>query len=197
MNSFKLERLVAGRIEANVAVGLSLLHDRSFLATVAKAGRMLAKALHSGNKVLFFGNGGSAADAQHLAAELTGRFMKERPFLAGLALTANSSSITALGNDYGYDTIFARQIEGLARRGDVVVGISTSGNSPNVLKGVAAARIRKVITVGMTGAKGGKLASAVDYCIRIPSDSTPRIQEGHILVGHVLCEIVEQEIFGR
>jgi D-sedoheptulose 7-phosphate isomerase len=196
MNSSKLERLISGRIEANVAVGRALLQDRTFLATVAKAGRMLAKALQSGNKVLFFGNGGSAADAQHLAAELTGRFMKERPALAGLALTTNSSSITALGNDYGYETIFARQIEGLARRGDVAVGISTSGNSPNVLKAIAAARSRRVITVGMTGAKGGKLASAVDYCIRIPSDSTPRIQEGHILVGHVLCEIIEQELFG-
>lgn len=196
MNSSKLERLIASRVEAHVAVGLALLHDRAFFATVGKAGRMLAKALRSGNKVLFFGNGGSAADAQHLAAELTGRFMKERPSLAGLALTTNSSSITALGNDYGYESIFARQIEGLARRGDVAVGISTSGNSPNVLKALAAARSRKVITVGMTGAKGGKLASAVDYCIRIPSDSTPRIQEGHILAGHVLCEIVEQELFG-
>jgi D-sedoheptulose 7-phosphate isomerase len=196
MNSSKLERLIAGRIEANVAVGSALLHDRTFLATVEKTGRIMAKALQSGNKVLFFGNGGSAADAQHLAAELTGRFMKERPALAGLALTTNSSSVTALGNDYGFETIFARQIEGLARRGDVAVGISTSGNSPNVLQAIAAAHSRKLITVGMTGAKGGKLASAVDYCIRIPSDSTPRIQEAHILVGHVLCEIIEHELFG-
>jgi D-sedoheptulose 7-phosphate isomerase len=196
MKSSKLERLAADRIEANVAVGRALLHDRSFLATVAKTGRILARALQSGNKVLFFGNGGSAADAQHLAAELTGRFLKERPALAGLALTTNSSSITALGNDYGFETIFARQIEGLARRGDVAVGISTSGNSPNVLKAIAVARSMKVITVGMTGAKGGKLATAVDYCIRIPSESTPRIQEAHILAGHVLCEIIEQELFG-
>jgi D-sedoheptulose 7-phosphate isomerase len=196
MNSSKLERLIAGRIEANVAVGSALLHDRTFLAAVAKTGRIMAQALQSGNKVLFFGNGGSAADAQHLAAELTGRFMKERPALAALALTTNSSSVTALGNDYGFETIFARQIEGLARRGDVAVGISTSGNSPNVLQAIAAAHSRKLITVGMTGAKGGKLASAVDYCIRIPSDSTPRIQEAHILVGHVLCEIIEQELFG-
>lgn len=187
--------LAAARISEHVAVGRTLLNDQEFLALLVKVAGVMAKALRSGNKVLFFGNGGSAADAQHLAAELTGRFLKERPSLAGLALTTNSSSITALGNDYGYKTIFARQIEGLARRGDVAVGISTSGNSPNVLKAIAAARRRKVITVGMAGAKGGKLAAAVDYCIRIPSDSTPRIQEAHILAGHVLCEIIEQELF--
>ena len=195
MSPSRLERLIVNRIEENVEVGRALLRDHTFLATVAKVGRILAKALRSGNKVLFFGNGGSAADAQHLAAELTGRFLKERPSLAGLALTTNSSAITALGNDYGYETIFARQIEGLARRGDVAVGISTSGNSANVLKAIAVAGKKRVITVGMTGAQGGKLASAVDYCIRIPSDSTPRIQEGHILAGHVLCEILEQELF--
>ena len=196
MKSFKTQQLVAARIAEQIAVSQILLKDQRFLASVVTIARLMAKALKSGRKVLFFGNGGSAADAQHLAAELGGRFMKERPALAGLALTTNSSSITAIGNDYAFDTVFARQIEGLARRGDVAVGISTSGNSPNVLKAIAVARGKKLITVGMTGAKGGKLASAADHCIRIPSDSTPRIQEAHILAGHVLCEIIEHELFG-
>ena len=196
MKSARPQDVAAASISEHNAVSRALLDDPLFLAGLAKIARVVGKCLRSGNKVLFFGNGGSAADAQHLAAELTGRFLKERPALAGLALTTNSSTITALGNDYGYETIFSRQIEGLAKRGDVAVGISTSGNSANVLRAIAVARSKKVITIGMTGGRGGKLASVADYCIRIPSESTPRIQEGHILVGHVICEMVEHGIFG-
>lgn len=146
--------------------------------------------------MFFCGNGGSAADAQHLAAELTGRFLKERSSLAGIALTTNTSAITAIANDYSYEEVFSRQLEGCGRAGDVLVGISTSGNSGNVVRALEAARSRKLVTVGLTGKRGGKVADAAEYCIRIPSDETPRIQEAHILSGHILADIIETELFG-
>ena len=142
-------------------------------------------------------NGGSAADAQHLAAELVGRFGRERPALPALALTANTSALTAIGNDYGYEMIFARQLEALVASGDVAFGISTSGNSRNVVCGMVVARRKGLIGVAMTGRTGGALIRAVEYCIQIPSDDTPRIQEAHIMTGHILCEIVEHELFGE
>ena len=153
-------------------------------------------ALRTGGKVLFLGNGGSAADAQHLAAELVGRFAKERAALPALALSVNTSILTAIGNDYGYDRVFERQLEALARPGDVVVGISTSGNSPNVLKAIERAKAMGCRTIGMTGRKGGKLAGMVDICFRAPSDDTPRIQEVHITAGHIMCALVEEALFG-
>ncbi|MGA9132121.1 MAG: SIS domain-containing protein [Candidatus Sulfotelmatobacter sp.] len=172
----------------------ALLEDEKYLTSVAAAAEAIALALKGGNKVLFFGNGGSAADAQHLAAELTGRFLVERPGLPGIALSCNTSSLTAIGNDYGFDRVFARQLAGLGIAGDVAFGISTSGNSPNVLRAMEAAGEKRLIRVGLTG-RGGKLASLVDYCIRIPADATPRIQEAHILTGHILVGIVERKLF--
>lgn len=150
-------------------------------------------ALNHGNKVFFMGNGGSAADSQHLAAELVGRFQKERTGLPGLAFTTDTSILTAVGNDYGFDAVFARQVEAWVRTGDVVVGISTSGNSPNVVKAIEAAQSLGALTVGMTGSKGGRLAELCDVCVKIPSDVTARIQEGHILVGHIVCQLIEQD----
>jgi D-sedoheptulose 7-phosphate isomerase len=173
-----------------------LLQDETYLALVAKVGLLMSGSLSRGGRIFFCGNGGSAADAQHLAAELTGRFLKERPGMAGLALTANTSTLTAIANDYSYEEVFSRQLEGLARAGDVLLGISTSGNSGNVVGAMEVARRMMVSPVALTGRSGGRLASAAEYCIRIPSDEIPRIQEAHILTGHILVEIVEAELFG-
>ena len=142
-----------------------------------------------------FGNGGSAADAQHIAAELVGRFAFDRPALPALALSVNSSCVTAIGNDYGFDRVFSRQLEALARPGDIAIAISTSGNSTNVLHAISTARKIGLKTIGLTGRSGGNLRNAVDYCICVPSNETPRIQECHILVGHIISELVEREIF--
>lgn len=190
-----VERLVADRIRESVAIKQALLEREDFLALIAEVARAMSDSLRKGGTIFFFGNGGSAADAQHLAAELAGRYLRERPGLPGLALTTNTSSLTAIGNDYGYDLVFARQLEAMGALGDVAVGISTSGNSSNVVRGLEVAREKGIITVAMTGADGGKLKSVADYCLRIESNQTARIQEAHILVGHILCEIVEEELF--
>lgn len=190
-----VERLVADRIRESVAIKQALLEREDFLALIAEVARAMSDSLRKGGTIFFFGNGGSAADAQHLAAELAGRYLRERPGLPGLALTTNTSSLTAIGNDYGYDLVFARQLEAMGAPGDVAVGISTSGNSSNVVRGLEVAREKGIITVAMTGADGGKLRSVADYCLRIESNQTARIQEAHILVGHILCEIVEEELF--
>jgi D-sedoheptulose 7-phosphate isomerase len=155
----------------------------------------LVAAYRAGHKAIFFGNGGSAADAQHLAAEFVGRYLRERKPLPALALGANSSAVTAIGNDYGYDQVFARQLEALAVEGDVAVAISTSGNSPNVIEGALCAHRLGLFTIALTGASGGRLRNLVDALIAVPSEETPRIQECHILLGHILSEIVEQELF--
>jgi D-sedoheptulose 7-phosphate isomerase len=188
-----LEQIAVTRIQENIALARALLEDQIYLAAVWDTGRAMSRALAAGRKVLFFGNGGSAADAQHLAAELAGRFLAERRSLPGIALTTNTSALTAIGNDYSFAEVFARQLEGLSVAGDIAFGISTSGNSQNVLRAMEVAAKRQLITIGLTG-RGGKLAAAVEHCIAIPSDQTPRIQEAHILTGHILCEIIEQRL---
>jgi D-sedoheptulose 7-phosphate isomerase len=162
---------------------------------IARAAERVCDALGGGRRLLAFGNGGSAADAQHLAAELTGRYERERPGLPALALTANTSDLTAIGNDYGFDELFARLVRAQGRAGDVAVAISTSGNSRNVLGGVEAARAAGLATIGLCGRGGGKLAAAVDVAIVVPSDITARIQEAHIAVIHLLCELVDRTLF--
>jgi D-sedoheptulose 7-phosphate isomerase len=164
---------------------------------IVDAAQLIAECLKDGGKVLLFGNGGSAADAQHLAAEFVGRFVLERSPLPGIALTTDSSILTAVGNDYGFDQVFVRQVLALGRPKDVAIGISTSGNSPNVVKAVHAAAGRGLRTIGLAGRDGGALAKAVELAITVPSTNTARIQECHIAVGHVLCELVEDELFGR
>ena len=159
-----------------------------------RAAQLVTEALTAGKKVLFFGNGGSAADAQHLAAELTVRFVVKRPALAGLALTPDSCVLTACGNDFGFEFLFSRQIEALGRPGDVAVALSTSGNSPNVLEGIRQARRSSLSTVAFTGRTGGKLAAEADVLVAIPSDNTARIQELHAVLGHVLCEEIESRL---
>jgi D-sedoheptulose 7-phosphate isomerase len=182
-------------IEASIATKQDMLHSSDLVSIVAKVSEVLIKALRQGNKALLFGNGGSAADAQHIAAEFVGRFGFDRPALPALALSVNTSCVTAIGNDYGFDQVFSRQIEAIARPGDVAIGITTSGNSPNVLRAVTAAREIGLHTVGLTGRSGGKLKECVDHCICVPSDETPRIQECHILVGHIVSGLVEDELF--
>jgi D-sedoheptulose 7-phosphate isomerase len=162
---------------------------------IASVAARLIECFRSGGQVLLFGNGGSAADAQHIASEWVGRYVIDRPALPAIALTANSSELTAIGNDYGYDHVFARGIEAHGRPGDIAIGISTSGDSANVLAGVDTARRRGMLSVGLLGSGGGKLASAVDYPIIVPSDDTPRIQESHITIGHILCELIEAALF--
>jgi D-sedoheptulose 7-phosphate isomerase len=190
-----LKRGIADRIAESIAVKQALLESDSFLSLVGEVAHIIAKSLHDKGKVFFFGNGGSAADAQHLAAELVGRYMRERRALPALALTANASCVTAIANDYGYDLVFARQLEAIGARGDIAIGISTSGNSRNVVRAVEAAKEKGMITVAMTGSDGGQLKPLVDYCLCVASDRTARIQESHILIGHILCEIVEEELF--
>ncbi len=162
---------------------------------IALVADRLVECFRSGGKVLLFGNGGSASDAQHIAAEWVGRYVDDRPALPAIALPANSSETTAIGNDYGFDHLYVRGIEAHGRPGDVAIALSTSGNSPNVLAAVQAAREGGILTVGLLGKGGGKLASVVDHPITVPSDDTPRIQESHITIGHVLCELVEDALF--
>jgi D-sedoheptulose 7-phosphate isomerase len=182
-------------IQASIAVKQRLLGSAEVVATVAMVSEVLVAALDQGNKVLLFGNGGSAGDAQHIAAEFVGRFAFDRPALPALALSVNTSCVTAIGNDYGFDLVFARQIQALGRPGDVAIGISTSGNSPNVLQGVSAAQKMGIHTVALTSQEGGELKSLVDYCICVPSNETPRIQECHILIGHIIAELAEETLF--
>ena len=187
------DNLISERVKEHISIVAKLLADESYISVVTAVARELTKAIAAGNKLLFFGNGGSAADAQHLTAELTGRFIKERRALAAIALTTNTSSLTAIGNDYSYDLVFARQLEALGNSGDVAIGISTSGNSRNVVLAMEAATKKQLVTVGMIGAGSGRLKPMIDHCIQIPSDVTARIQEAHILTGHILCELVENE----
>ena len=194
-NNIDFEVEVRRSVQASIAVLELLLLQTEVLALIAKTSSLLVDAFRRGNKVLLFGNGGSAADAQHIAAEFVGRFAFDRPALPALALNVNSSSVTAIANDRGFDRVFSRQIEALARAGDVAVGISTSGQSSNVIQALATAKQMRLHTIGLTGFSGEGLKDAADYCICVPSTETPRIQECHILIGHIIAELVEQTIF--
>jgi len=170
----------------------TVLHD-----LILRAVDVSVQALKRGNKLLFAGNGGSAADAQHWAGELVSRFYYDRPGLPGIALTTDTSIMTAIGNDYGYDYVFARQVEALGQQGDVLFAISTSGNSKNIVRAIEAARGKHMTVVGFTGQGGGQMANLCDICFRVPSGETPRIQEGHEALGHMLCALIEAEMFPR
>lgn len=184
-------------IRDSIAVKQTILADADFHTKTAQAAQAMTAAFRAGGKVLFCGNGGSAADAQHIAAELSGRFYRDRPPLYAEALHVNSSFVTAVANDYGYEDVFARMVEAAGRPGDILVAFSTSGNSPNILKAVQMGREKGMTIIGFTGASGGKMADFCDILLNVPSTDTPRIQESHILIGHILCQIVEQQIFGQ
>ncbi|MCW3089825.1 MAG: phosphoheptose isomerase [Ferruginibacter sp.] len=182
-------------ITASVVVKQGILADPQILQTVQDCINLITAAFKSGNKVLFCGNGGSAADAQHLAAEFSGRFYIDREALPAEALHCNSSYLTAVANDYSFDAIYSRLISGIGKEGDVLVGLSTSGNSKNIVRAFEVAKQKGMITIGFTGATGGQLKAHSDYLINVPSTDTPRIQESHILLGHIICQLVEENIF--
>jgi len=167
---------------------------RDMLVGIESMVNLIIDAYEAGGKVILFGNGGSAADAQHIAGELVGQFMIKRQALPAIALTTNTSIITAVANDYGYDDVFSRQVEALVHEGDVVVGISTSGSSPNIIRAMKTAKVKGATTIALTGGMGGKLAREADLALAVPSESTPRIQEAHITIGHIVCELVEKEL---
>jgi D-sedoheptulose 7-phosphate isomerase len=192
MNKDLITQAIKGSIEAKRRI----LEDREILSTIEKISEEIVTALKDGKKVLLCGNGGSAADAQHLAAEFTGRFYFDREPLFAEALHVNSSYLTAVANDYSYDEVYARLVRAKGREGDVLIGISTSGDSINIIKAIETANNAKMITVGLTGESGGKMKAICKYLIKVPSTDTPRIQEAHILIGHIICEFVEKEIFG-
>ncbi len=188
--------LIKKNIEGSISVKQSLLNDEKMLSLIAEIADVISQAFQSGKRVYFCGNGGSAADAQHLAAEFSGPFYnRSRRALPSEALHCNTSYLTAAANDYDYSMVYARLVEGIMQEGDVLVGITTSGNSPNIVKAFEAARSKSVITVGMTGEGGGKLKELSDHLLNMPSSNTPRIQESHIMVGHIICELVEAKLF--
>ena len=182
-------------ITSSIAVKQSILNDEKLLDTLQQVSLEMVKTLKLGGRIYFCGNGGSAADAQHLAAEFSGRFYIDRQALPAEALHCNTSYLTAVANDYSYDVVYARLVQGIANEGDFVVGLSTSGNSANIVKAFEVARDKKVITVGFTGKEGGKMRSLSDYLLNVPSTDTPRIQESHIMLGHIICQLVEESYF--
>jgi D-sedoheptulose 7-phosphate isomerase len=186
---------IKAELEESVWVKQRVIDEQVFV--LEEILQILLQALRAGNKVILFGNGGSAADSQHIAAELISKFRRDRSALPAIALTTDTSILTSIANDFGFDYVFSRQIEGLGEKGDVALGISTSGNSPNVINALRLAKEMGMTTIGFTGSDGGILRNHVDICFCVPSQSTPRIQEVHIAVAHTLCELIEQEFFGR
>ncbi len=189
--------LIAGSLAMTQSVIAAMASDQSLHENIRRATDLCLASLHNGGKILLAGNGGSAADSQHIAAELVGRFAFNRPALAGIALTTDTSALTAIANDYGYEAVFSRQVEALGRHGDVFIGLSTSGNSPNVVQACEQARSLGMSVIAMTGQGGGAMASQCDVLLAMPSSSTRHIQEGHITVGHIICDLIEQTLFRK
>jgi D-sedoheptulose 7-phosphate isomerase len=182
-------------INASISVKQQIVDDEKLISVIEQVVAVVTDAFKNGNKVLFCGNGGSAADAQHLAAEFSGRFYKDREALPSEALHCNTSYLTAVANDYSYDAIYSRIIDGIGKQGDVLIGLSTSGNSGNIIKAFESARKKGMITVGLTGTTGGVMKAWSDHLINVPSTDTPRIQESHIMIGHIICQLVEENLF--
>lgn len=192
-----MKDFVTNQIKKSYEIKKAILEDEQILATILQVGKLLIDIYKKGNKLLIAGNGGSAADAQHIAGELVSKFYFDRPALPAIALTTDTSIITAIGNDYGYEKLFSRQIEANGVQGDAFLGISTSGNSQNIIEGLQVAKKKGLMTIGLTGEGGGKMKDLCDYCIYVPSSETPRIQEAHILIGHILCSMIEKAMFGE
>lgn len=189
--------MISKQIKESIEVKTRLLEDKSILELINSVAQKCTEVYNTGKKTLLAGNGGSAADAQHIAGEFVSRFYFDRPGLPSIALTTDTSILTAIGNDYGFERLFARQVEAHGIEGDMFFAISTSGNSKNLIEALKAAKKKKLITVGLTGQTGGEMAALCDYCIKVPSTETPRIQESHILIGHIICAIVEENLFGH
>ncbi len=191
-----MKNYIIKQIAESAATKQAILENDLLLETIVTVAKACVEVYRNGKKTLLAGNGGSAADAQHIAAELVGRYGFDRPSIPSLALTTDTSNLTAIGNDYGYDKVFSRQLEGMGQEGDLFIGISTSGNSQNIINAFESAHHKGITTVALVGRDGGKMGSIADYAIIIPSNATPRIQESHILIGHILCDIIEKELFG-
>ncbi|EAH9284931.1 SIS domain-containing protein [Campylobacter upsaliensis] len=192
-----MKAYIKNHFEENLKVKEQILKDETLINLIEKIALEIIKAYKNGKKTLIAGNGGSAADAQHIAGEFVSRFYFDRPGIASIALTTDTSIITAIGNDYGYEKLFSRQLEAQGVSGDVFIGISTSGNSKNILEALKVCKEKGILSVGLAGESGGEMARLCDYCIKVPSSCTPRIQEAHIVIGHILCAIVEEELFGK
>ena len=192
-----MKNYIKNQIETSAQTKRNMLEDEVLLASIQEVAKACVCLYQLGKKTLLAGNGGSAADAQHIAAELVGRYGFDRAAIASLALTTDTSNLTAIGNDYGYVKVFSRQLEAMAQEGDLFIGISTSGNSLNVINAFKSAKAKGVTTVALVGRDGGEMAKLADISLIVPSNETPRIQESHILIGHILCDIIEQELFGE
>lgn len=188
---------IKGHFKDSILTKEQILKDENLLELIKNVSLEVIKAYKNGNKTLIAGNGGSAADAQHIAGEFVSRFYFDRPGIASIALTTDTSILTAIGNDYGYENIFSRQVEAQGVKGDVFIGISTSGNSKNILKALESCKKKEILSIGLTGKNGGAMDKMCDYCIKVPSSCTPRIQESHIIISHIICAIVEEELFGK
>lgn len=189
-----MQQQIKNIIQASIDTKQQLLSDEALLGEIEKVAVLITEAFRNGNKVLLCGNGGSAADAQHIAAEFSGRFYTDRDPLPSEALHCNTSYLTAVGNDYGFEFVYSRIVKGMGRKGDVLIGLSTSGNSVNIINALTQAKEIGMITVGLTG-KGGKMKDLCDHTVNVPSTDTPRIQETHIMVGHIICQLVEEQLF--
>lgn len=190
-----MKQTIRSIIQASIDTKLSILADEKMIDSIHQSVEVITTTFKNGNKILFCGNGGSAADAQHLAAEFSGRFYKDRDALPAEALHVNTSYMTAVANDYSFDVVYSRMVNGIGKKGDVLVGLSTSGNSINILKAIETAKEKGMTTIGFTGATGGKMKDECDILLNVPSTDTPRIQESHILIGHIICQLVEEQYF--
>jgi D-sedoheptulose 7-phosphate isomerase len=192
-----INEYISSQVKKSIDVKQKLLDSQKLMDLIQEVALKCVEVYKNGNKTLIAGNGGSAADAQHIAGEFVSRFYFDRPGLASMALTTDTSIMTAIGNDYGYEKLFSRQVQANGAKGDMFIGISTSGNSANVIEALKECKEKGIITVGLTGEQGGKMAEMCDYCIKVPSNETPRVQEAHILIGHIICAVVEEAIFGK
>jgi len=192
-----INEYISNQVAKSIDVKQKLLDSQELMDLIQEVALKCVEVYRNGNKTLIAGNGGSAADAQHIAGEFVSRFYFDRPGLASVALTTDTSIMTAIGNDYGYEKLFSRQVQANGIEGDMFIGISTSGNSANVVEALKECKEKGIITVGLTGEKGGLMAEMCDFCIKVPSNETPRVQEAHILIGHIICAVVEEAIFGK
>ncbi|MBL0708254.1 MAG: D-sedoheptulose 7-phosphate isomerase [Sulfurimonas sp.] len=191
-----MKNYIQNQIKKSYETKIAIYKNEDLIDKILEVSQLCVELYKGSNKTILAGNGGSAADAQHIAAELVGRYGFDRPSIPSLALTTDTSCLTAIGNDYGYDKVFSRQLEGMGQDGDIFIGISTSGNSANIINAFKSAKEKNITTVALVGRDGGEMAKIADYSLVVPSDSTPRIQESHILIGHIICDIIEKEIFG-
>lgn len=192
-----LTNYIKSHFEDSIKVKEEILQNAELVELIKEVALKVTAAYRNGNKTILAGNGGSAADAQHIAGEFVSRFYFDRPGIPSIAITTDTSILTAIGNDYGYDKLFSRQVQAQGVKGDIFIGISTSGNSANVIEALKVCKEKGILSVGLTGQSGGKMAELCDYCIKVPSNCTPRVQESHIVIGHIICAIVEESIFGK